>query len=129
MTVRDTGIGIAPADQARVFEEFAQARSATTRELEGTGVGLTLSKKFIELHGGTIWVESARRGQNLRIHDSSWDAGASRAELMAWAPVFGLSAERSSNAQLPYTQTSHWWSMSVGLRKREQCIRVGAPDR
>ena len=59
MTVRDTGIGIAPADQARVFEEFAQARSATTRELEGTGVGLTLSKKFIELHGGTIWVESA----------------------------------------------------------------------
>ena len=58
VTVRDTGIGIAPADQARVFEEFAQARSSATAEQEGTGLGLTLSKKFIELHGGTIWVES-----------------------------------------------------------------------
>ena len=58
VTVRDTGVGIAPQDQARVFEEFAQARSGDTREEEGTGLGLTLSKKFIELHGGRIWVES-----------------------------------------------------------------------
>ena len=58
VTVRDTGVGIAPADQARVFEEFAQARSAATREQEGTGLGLTLSKNFVELHGGRIWVES-----------------------------------------------------------------------
>jgi len=49
---------ISPADQARVFEEFAQARGGATREQEGTGLGLTLSRKFVELHGGTIWVES-----------------------------------------------------------------------
>ena len=58
VAIRDTGMGISPADQARVFEEFAQARGGATREQEGTGLGLTLSRKFVELHGGTIWVES-----------------------------------------------------------------------
>ncbi|HEY8732762.1 MAG TPA: ATP-binding protein [Candidatus Limnocylindria bacterium] len=58
VAVRDTGIGIAPADQARVFEEFAQAHGGATPEQEGTGLGLTLSRKLVELHGGRIWVES-----------------------------------------------------------------------
>ena len=58
VAVTDTGVGIAPADQARVFEEFAQARTGATGEQEGTGLGLTLSRKFVELHGGTISVES-----------------------------------------------------------------------
>ena len=58
VAIRDSGVGIAPADQARVFEEFAQARSGATLEQEGTGLGLTLSRKFVELHGGKIWVES-----------------------------------------------------------------------
>ena len=58
IAIADTGVGIAPADQARVFEEFAQARAGATGEQEGTGLGLTLSRKFVELHGGRIWVES-----------------------------------------------------------------------
>jgi len=58
VAIADTGVGIAPADQARVFEEFAQARAGTAGEHEGTGLGLTLSRKFVELHGGRIWVES-----------------------------------------------------------------------
>ena len=58
IAIADTGVGIAPADQARVFEEFAQARAGTTGEQEGTGLGLTLSRKFVELHRGRIWVES-----------------------------------------------------------------------
>jgi len=56
--VTDTGIGIAPEDQAAVFEEFRQVGSDETRKQEGTGLGLTLAKKFVELHGGRIWVES-----------------------------------------------------------------------
>ena len=56
--VADIGIGIAPADQARVFEEFTQARAGESREQEGTGLGLTLSRAFVELHGGRLWVES-----------------------------------------------------------------------
>jgi signal transduction histidine kinase len=58
VSVRDTGIGIAPADQARVFEEFTQAGGAATSGQEGTGLGLTLSRRLVELHGGRIWVES-----------------------------------------------------------------------
>jgi two-component system, NtrC family, sensor kinase len=58
ISVTDTGIGIAPADQAAIFEEFRQVGSDETRKQEGTGLGLTLAKKFVELHGGRIWVES-----------------------------------------------------------------------
>ncbi len=59
VAVWDTGIGIAPADQALIFEEFRQAHGDYTQKREGTGLGLSLAKKFVELHGGRIWVESA----------------------------------------------------------------------
>jgi GAF domain-containing protein len=58
ISVTDTGVGIAPEDQAAVFEEFRQVGSDETRKQEGTGLGLTLAKKFVELHGGRIWVAS-----------------------------------------------------------------------
>jgi signal transduction histidine kinase len=57
VSVTDTGVGIAPEDQEAAFEEFRQV-GAADRKLEGTGLGLALSRKFIELHGGRIWVES-----------------------------------------------------------------------
>ena len=57
MSVSDTGIGIAPEDQEAVFEEFRQVGTAE-KKAEGTGLGLTLCRKFIELHGGRIWVTS-----------------------------------------------------------------------
>ena len=52
------GIGIAPEDQTAVFEEFRQVGRSYTNKQEGTGLGLALTKKFVELHGGRIWVES-----------------------------------------------------------------------
>jgi signal transduction histidine kinase len=58
ISVTDTGIGIAPEDQAKVFEEFRQVGSDHAHKVEGTGLGLTLAKKFVELHGGKIWVTS-----------------------------------------------------------------------
>ena len=58
ISVTDTGIGIAPEDQPRIFEEFRQVGSDYEHKVEGTGLGLTLAKKFVELHGGRIWVES-----------------------------------------------------------------------
>lgn len=54
----DTGIGIAPEDQEAVFEEFRQVGSDSARKREGTRLGLTLAKKFVELHGGRIRVAS-----------------------------------------------------------------------
>jgi GAF domain-containing protein len=59
IAVRDTGIGIAPEDQARLFEEFRQVGRDSLRKAEGTGLGLALAKKFAELHGGAIRVQSA----------------------------------------------------------------------
>jgi signal transduction histidine kinase len=52
------GIGIAPEDQAAIFEEFRQVGRDDTRKQEGTGLGLTLAKRFVELHGGRIRVQS-----------------------------------------------------------------------
>jgi signal transduction histidine kinase len=58
ISVSDTGIGIAPVDQPKIFEEFRQVGSDYAHKVEGTGLGLTLAKKFVELHGGHIWVQS-----------------------------------------------------------------------
>ena len=58
ISVSDTGIGIAPEDQPKIFEEFRQVGGDYAHKKEGTGLGLTLAKKFVELHGGRIWVES-----------------------------------------------------------------------
>jgi signal transduction histidine kinase len=58
VAVSDTGVGIAPEDQAAIFEEFRQVGTDHARKREGTGLGLALAKKFVELHGGTIWVKS-----------------------------------------------------------------------
>ncbi len=56
--VQDTGIGIAPEDQERIFQEFTQVEHPIQRLVHGTGLGLPLSKKLAELLGGEVWVES-----------------------------------------------------------------------
>jgi signal transduction histidine kinase len=59
VSVRDTGPGISPADQQRIFEEFQQVDSSNTRKQGGTGLGLAIAKRIVQMHGGRIWVESA----------------------------------------------------------------------
>ena len=58
VSVRDTGPGISAADQAKIFEEFHQSESTHTKAKGGAGLGLAISKRIIEMHGGRIWVES-----------------------------------------------------------------------
>jgi len=58
IAVSDTGIGIAAEDQPKLFQEFSQLDASASRQYEGTGLGLALSRRLIELHGGTIGVDS-----------------------------------------------------------------------
>jgi signal transduction histidine kinase len=56
--VSDTGIGIAESELEAIFTEFQQADSSITREAQGSGLGLAIARRFVEMHGGRIWVES-----------------------------------------------------------------------
>ena len=58
ISVSDTGVGIKPEDLPKLFQEFTQLESPYTTDHHGTGLGLALSKRLVELHGGSIRVES-----------------------------------------------------------------------
>jgi PAS domain S-box-containing protein len=61
--VSDTGIGIRPEDHDRIFNPFEQVESSASRRYQGTGLGLSLTKMLVEMHGGKIWVESEGEGK------------------------------------------------------------------
>jgi len=89
LAVRDTGIGI-PADRAhRLFEEFSQLDSSTTRKYGGTGLGLAVSKRLAELMGGAMWVESAQ-GEGSTFH---FTIIAKAAEVPSRAAAAGVPSE------------------------------------
>ena len=68
LAVEDTGPGIAPEDQAQIFEAFHQVDSTITKQKGGTGLGLSISKRFIEMHGGTISLTSTLgEGSTFRV--------------------------------------------------------------
>ena len=58
ITVKDTGLGIPPEQLEAIFQEFTQVDTSTTRKVGGTGLGLPISRRLIELHGGKLWAES-----------------------------------------------------------------------
>ncbi len=94
-TVADTGIGIAPEDQERIFEPFAQAAPATTRAYGGTGLGLSISRKIVGMMGGRLLVES-RPGQGSTFHFTaqlalSSEPGRAKAPILPMERLRGLS--------------------------------------
>jgi len=69
LAVTDSGIGIAREDQDRIFDEFEQVSSGHNRSQPGTGLGLALCRRMVELHHGRIWVESVKgEGATFRVH-------------------------------------------------------------
>jgi len=63
ISVRDTGIGIERDDRDRIFRAFEQVDTSVARRQQGTGLGLALARRLVEIHGGEIWVESQGAGQ------------------------------------------------------------------
>jgi signal transduction histidine kinase/CheY-like chemotaxis protein len=76
VSVRDTGIGIAPEDQSLIFDAFAQADASHSRKYGGTGLGLTISRQLIELMGGTLGLESAPGAGSTFRFDLPFETGA-----------------------------------------------------
>ena len=92
--VSDTGIGIATDDQAKLFDEFRQLDGTLARQHDGTGLGLKISKEFVELHDGRIWVESEGvpgRGSTfafeLPLNDQSGERPAGTVRIPSRAPA------------------------------------------
>ena len=67
-SVMDTGVGLKTQDLERIFEPFEQADNTASRKFQGTGLGLALTKKMVELHGGRIWADSEGEGKGSRFH-------------------------------------------------------------
>jgi signal transduction histidine kinase len=63
VSVEDTGIGIEKGSLERIFAPFEQADGTASRRFQGTGLGLTLTRQFVELHGGKVWAESEGLGK------------------------------------------------------------------
>ena len=96
VSVADTGIGIAPEDRGKIFEEFRQLDGSTTRQHDGVGLGLAISRQFVELHGGRIWAESKGRGKGSTFHFTLPVAGEE-----AQVPALGPSSARGLSPLLP----------------------------
>ena len=96
VAVQDTGIGIRPEDQERIFAAFTQVDGSYARKYQGTGLGLTLVKRFVEMHGGEISVRSAVGKGSVFAFRIPLDPGASRPNLNP--SVFPGSGEAAAEA-------------------------------
>ena len=134
-TVSDTGIGISPAAQAVIFQPFVQADASTTRKYGGTGLGLTISTRLVEMMGGRIWLES-EPGKGTRFHFTVrfLPAQSAPASYAAPPPKFlrGVKVlvvdDNATNRRILQQMFAHW-QMRVSLVEsgRDALIALDSP--
>jgi signal transduction histidine kinase/DNA-binding response OmpR family regulator len=118
-TVRDTGIGLTEQGMSRLFQQFSQADSSTTRKYGGTGLGLVISKRLTELMGGRMWVESPGAGLGssfhftIRVFEADLSLSSSRHALIGMqAALKGkrmlVVDDSATNRRLLALQTAKW---------------------
>jgi CheY-like chemotaxis protein len=114
-TVADSGMGIAPDKLEMIFDPFNQADASTTRKFGGTGLGLTISRRLVEMMGGRVWVES-KLGQGSRFHftvrlEASLAAlespTRSAAPAVAGAPMDDLQEDGSNGLRILLAEDNH----------------------
>jgi signal transduction histidine kinase/DNA-binding response OmpR family regulator/HPt (histidine-containing phosphotransfer) domain-containing protein len=129
--VQDTGIGIPPDQQERIFEAFEQGDMSTTRKYGGTGLGLVISKGLVELMGGRIWLES-EVGRGSRFHftakmaveDAGEEASASvPIDALAGASVLVVD-DNATNCRILKGLLSNWGMHPTVVRSGPDAVEL-----
>ncbi len=140
VSVSDTGIGIPAAHRDRIFERFAQGDASTTRRYGGTGLGLTISRRLVELMGGRIWVESTVGQGSTFYFTAQFDARADLTPPPPACPVAvrglrGLIVDDNATNRLVLNAMLSRWGIAVteandgehGLAELIRAKEAGAP--
>ncbi|HLG73853.1 MAG TPA: response regulator [Chloroflexota bacterium] len=130
LSVTDTGPGIAPEDQERIFREFEQVDGSSVRRQQGTGLGLALTKRIVELHGGRIWLESSPgNGSSFYVElprgaVGSAGAGSQTGDSADARPVVLVIEDDQKAASLLWQHLTRGGYRPVIVRNGQQALRV-----
>jgi two-component system sensor histidine kinase/response regulator len=136
VTVRDTGIGIPEDKQWMIFEPFTQSDGSTTRQYGGTGLGLTISRQFIELMGGRMWVESVV-GQGSIFHFTA-RFGSQREDVDQRAPAAAarlrnlpalIVDDNATNRRNLHELLTHWGMRPTSIDSGQAALAMLAQTR